>query len=222
MTKLPTLACAAVLSMTACAEAAPPAVVAAPPTTSAAASPSTQAGAPRRPFVVTPADSAALLPPEERGKWDPPGEERWRHALDGYRSGVTVGKQRPLGALAVSFARYMNEIHNRVHPWFADRFLAWVDKRPMGDALSDSRLVARVELAVAPDGTIAQMGVVQPSGVPAFDASGLEAFARAAPLPPTPAEIRSADGNVWLHWELHRAEVFACTTMNARPFLLAP
>jgi TonB family protein len=92
----------------------------------------------------------------------------------------------------------------------------------MGDPLGDSRLVVRVELAIAPDGSIAQMGVVTPSGVPAFDASGLEAFSRAAPLPPTPTEIRSADGNVWIHWQLRRDEVWACSLRLARPFLLAP
>jgi TonB family protein len=91
-----------------------------------------------------------------------------------------------------------------------------------GDPLADNRLVVRVELAIAPDGSIARMGVVKPSGVPAFDASGLEVFSRAAPFGPTPEEIRSADGNVWLHWELHREEVFACSTMKARPFLVAP
>jgi hypothetical protein len=30
----------------------------------------------------------------------------------------------------------------------------------------------------------------------------------------------SPDGNVYLHWEFHRDEVYACSTMNARPFLL--
>ena len=109
-----------------------------------------------------------------------------------------------------------------MHPWFADRFLEWVDKRPMGDPLADSRLFVRIELAIAPDGSIARMGVLKPSGVGAFDGSGLEAFARAAPFPPTPEEIRSADGNMWVHWELHRDGVYACSTMNARPFLLAP
>jgi hypothetical protein len=30
----------------------------------------------------------------------------------------------------------------------------------------------------------------------------------------------SPDGNVYLHWEFHRDEVFACSTMGASPFIL--
>jgi TonB family protein len=142
--------------------------------------------------------------------------------MEGYRSPVTLANQRPLGDAALPFASYMNEVHGRLHPWFADRFLEWVGHRPMGAPLSDSRLVARVEVAVGPDGSIAHIGVVRSSGLPAFDASALEAFARATPFPPTPQAIRSADGEVWFHWELHRDEVRACSTMNARPFLLVP
>jgi TonB family protein len=224
MAKRPIVACAVALATASCADGAsspPPAVIAAPPTPCVTTAPSPQAAAPRRP-VVRPADSAVRLPPDERGKWELPDESRWHSAMEGYRSGVALDKQRPLGGAAVSFARYLNEVHNRVHPWFTDRFLEWVDKRPMGDALADARLVVRIELAIAPDGTIARMGVVKPSGVPAFDASGLEAFARIAPLPATPAELRSADGALWFQWELHRDEVYACSTMNARPFLLGP
>ena len=30
----------------------------------------------------------------------------------------------------------------------------------------------------------------------------------------------SPDGNVYLHWEFHRDEVYACSTQGARPFIL--
>jgi hypothetical protein len=43
---------------------------------------------------------------------------------------------------------------------------------------------------------------------------------RASPFGPAPSAIISPDGNVYLHWEFHRDEVYACSTMNARPFLL--
>jgi hypothetical protein len=43
---------------------------------------------------------------------------------------------------------------------------------------------------------------------------------RAQPFGPAPGAIVSADGNVYLHWEFHRDEVFACSTMHARPFML--
>jgi len=151
-----------------------------------------------------------------------PPDDRWRSAMDGYVAVVTPHNPRALGDARLAFATYLNAVHNALHPWFADRFLAWVDARPMGDPLADSRLAVRIELAIAPDGTIARMGVVKSSGLPAFDASGLEAFAKGAPYPPTPPEIRSADGNVWAHWELRRDEVYACSTMNVRPFVIGP
>jgi hypothetical protein len=66
------------------------------------------------------------------------------------------------------------------------------------------------------------MGLVRSSGVAGFDASGLEAFARAAPFEPTPAEARSSDGNVWMSWQLHREEVFSYSTMNIHTYLLGP
>ena len=48
----------------------------------------------------------------------------------------------------------------------------------------------------------------------------LDAVQRASPFGPAPSAIVSSDGNVYLHWEFHRDEVYACSTMNARPFLL--
>jgi hypothetical protein len=54
-----------------------------------------------------------------------------------------------------------------------------------------------------------------------FDAAALDSVVRAQPFGPAPSEIRSSDGDVYLHWEFHRDEVFACSTMHARPFLLA-
>ncbi len=35
-----------------------------------------------------------------------------------------------------------------------------------------------------------------------------------------PEAFVSPDGNVYLHWEFHRDPYDACTTRNARPFLL--
>ena len=64
------------------------------------------------------------------------------------------------------------------------------------------------------------MGIVKTSGITAFDIAALDAVDRAQPFGPAPSAIVSADGNVYLHWEFHRDEVFACSTMDARPFIL--
>jgi TonB family protein len=83
-------------------------------------------------------------------------------------------------------------------------------------------LVVRVEITVSgTDGRIVRMGVVRSSGVASFDVAALDAFEQAAPFGPPPLDILSTDGNVYVHWELHRDPVFACSTINARPYLIS-
>jgi hypothetical protein len=64
------------------------------------------------------------------------------------------------------------------------------------------------------------MGVVKTSGITAFDIAALDSVHRAQPFGPAPSAIVSPDGLVYLHWEFYRDEVFACSTMHARPYLL--
>jgi hypothetical protein len=64
------------------------------------------------------------------------------------------------------------------------------------------------------------MGVTKASGVTAFDIVALNSVQRASPYGKAPDAIVSPDGNVYLHWEFHRDPFDACTTRNARPFLL--
>ena len=70
------------------------------------------------------------------------------------------------------------------------------------------------------DGHVVKMGIVKTSGVTAFDIAALDSVQRASPFGPAPSAIVSPDGNVYLHWEFHRDEVYACSTMNARPYML--
>jgi hypothetical protein len=64
------------------------------------------------------------------------------------------------------------------------------------------------------------MGVVKTSGLTTFDIAALDAVDRAQPFGPAPGQIVSGDGRVYLHWEFHRDEVYACSTAGAQPFLL--
>jgi TonB family protein len=152
--------------------------------------------------------------------WKPSREDRWRSALDHYASSVTPGNFTALGMdRAVPFARYLNAMHARIHPFFGDWFLESLEAQD-GGASDDMNLVTRIEVMVAPDGTIKQMGVVRSSGQRAFDIAVLDSVDRASPFLAPPGEIRSPDGNVYLHWEFHRDPKFACSTMGARPFIL--
>lgn len=158
---------------------------------------------------------------EHRGSWTASNFERWKNAIENYVSSVKPGNQTALNTAAVPFASYLNTIHNRIHPLFADSFLGSLDNLPKTHPLNSPRLITRLEIVVSPkEGRIVKLGVVKTSGITAFDIAALDSVHRAQPFGPAPGAIVSPDGNVYLHWEFHRDEVFACSTMHARPFLL--
>jgi hypothetical protein len=158
---------------------------------------------------------------EHRGSWTASNFERWRNAIENYVSSVKPGNQTALNTAAVPFASYLNTIHNRIHPLFADSFLGSLDNLPKTHPLNSPRLITKLEIVVSPkEGRIVKMGIVKTSGITAFDIAALDSVHRAQPFGPAPGAIVSPDGNVYLHWEFHRDEVFACSTMHARPFML--
>ena len=158
---------------------------------------------------------------EHRGSWTASNFERWRNAIENYVSSVKPGNQTALNTAAVPFASYLNTIHNRIHPLFADSFLGSLDNLPRSHPMNDPKIITRLEIVVSPkEGRIVKMGVVKTSGITAFDIAALDSVHRAQPFGPAPGAIVSPDGNVYLHWEFHRDEVYACSTMHARPFML--
>jgi TonB family protein len=158
---------------------------------------------------------------EHRGSWLASNFDRWRSAIENYVSSVKPGNQTALNAAAVPFASYLNGMHNRIHPIFAEAFLESLSNLPPTHPMNDKHLVTRLEIVLARDGRLKKMGVVRTSGITAFDIAALDAVDRAAPFGPAPGAIVSPDGNVYLHWEFHRDEVYACSTMGARPVILS-
>jgi TonB family protein len=115
----------------------------------------------------------------------------------------------------------LHAIHNRIHPIFAESFLGSLANLPPTHPLNDLKMTTHLEIILSARGEVVRMGIVKTSGVTAFDIAALDSVQRASPFGPAPPAIFSGDGNVYLHWEFHRDEVFACSTMNARPFILA-
>ena len=74
---------------------------------------------------------------EHRGSWTASNFERWRNAIENYVSSVKPGNQTALNTAAVPFASYLNAIHNRIHPIFADTFLGSLDNLPQTHPLND-------------------------------------------------------------------------------------
>ena len=130
------------------------------------------------------------------------------------------GNQTALNAAAAPFATYINTIHNRLHPIFAEEFLGSLENLPPSHALNQD-LVTHLEIVLnKEEGRIVRLGVTRASGSTIFDAVALNSVQRASPYGKAPDAIVSPDGNVYLHWEFHRDPFDACTTRNARPFLL--
>jgi TonB family protein len=157
---------------------------------------------------------------EHRGSWIASHFERWRSAIENYVSSVKPGNQTALNTAGVPFASYLNGMHNRIHPIFAESFLDSLDSLPQTHPMNDRHLVTRLEIVLTKEGHLKKMGIVRTSGITAFDIAALDSVDRAQPFGPAPGAIVSPDGNVYLHWEFHRDEVYACSTMGARPFIL--
>jgi hypothetical protein len=136
-------------------------------------------------------------------------------------SAVRIGNQRPIGSAALTFAKYLNAMHNRIHPRFTDEALSRLDGLRPNDPLNDTTLMTRLELVIdGQTGRVVKQTVVRTSGLAAFDALAIDAVSRAAPFEPASAMLWSSDANVYVHWEFMRDPVFGCSTMHVRPFLL--
>ena len=150
--------------------------------------------------------------------------EKWRAAIENYEPSVELGNTTSLNAARVPFATYLNSIHNRIHPIFAEEFLAALNNLSRDHQLNadPQKMVTHLEIVLAKDtGRVVRMGVVKTSGATGFDIAALDSVNRAQPFGKAPDLIVSPDGNVYLHWEFHRDPFDACSTRNARPFLLA-
>jgi TonB family protein len=157
---------------------------------------------------------------EHAGHWRPVGIERWRSAIENYVPSVKAGNQTALNTARSPFASYLNQVHARIHPIFADAFLASLDALPASNPMNRPEIYTSLEIVLDREqGRIQRMGVTRTSGVTAFDVAALESVSRAQPFGPPPEVILSPDGNVYFHWEFHRG-VEACGTANAHPFML--
>lgn len=153
---------------------------------------------------------------KHRGSWKSQGIERWRSAIENYVPSVQPGNQTALNTARVPFASYLNAIHNRLHPIFADSFLASLDSLPANHPMNRPDIKTHLEIVLSQDdGRVVRMGVTRTSGVTAFDIAALESVQRGSPYGAPPREIVSPDGNVYFHWEFYRNPYYACSTYFA-------
>lgn len=147
--------------------------------------------------------------------------EKYRAAIENYDPTVKAGNQTSLNAARVPFASYINMMHNRIHPIFADGFLGGLKNLAADDKLSNMKLSAHMELVLDGEtGTVVNAGIVRPSGVTAFDVAAISSVYSGGPYGKAPDVIVSPDGKVYVHWEFYRDPYYACTSKFARPYLL--
>jgi len=85
---------------------------------------------------------------KHRGAWRTMGMERWRPAIENYNSSVKPGNQTALNTARVPFATYLNQIHNRLHPIFADSFLASLESLPADSPLNKPDMRTNLEIVL--------------------------------------------------------------------------
>ena len=108
-----------------------------------------------------------------------------------------------------------------MHPFFADTFLASLDKLPESDPRNAVTLSAEVAFVVdGKTGGLDSAKVSRSSGESEFDAWALYSLRRAFPAAPADQSMWSSDGRVYALWVFHRS-IEACGTWNAHPFKLA-
>ena len=145
----------------------------------------------------------------------------WRAFADAYVPRVQAGNSVALGRKSyVSFAKYINAIHDRLHPIFEEELQAAREAYPELRTTAD--LVANIEVVLNQDnGRPVLLGVVKSSGSVIFDAVALAALRRAAPFGAPPLSIVSPGGKVYLHWPFHTDPYEGCAPRNVSPFRLA-
>ena len=158
---------------------------------------------------------------EHRGRFAGMDPSAYKGALESYVPAVKIGNQQSLGVAQIPFAKYLKQIAARLQPVFVDGFVSWLRTLPSDHPMRRPHQFTRVELVIdARTGALVRQGVVLTSGVTGFDLAALHAIKRAGPFGAAPDGIASADGRVYVQWDLYNDEYSACTVGNARPSIV--
>jgi TonB family protein len=151
---------------------------------------------------------------------------RWERKLDAIKSSlenfvpdVRPGNQTALKTRAHPFALYIARMHRRIHELWGFGFLEDLDNKPSDYPLNDYNLWVNLEVSVNPDGSVHKVTIAKTSGKTEFDVAAVDTVISAAPFEPTPEQIRSVDGRIYLRWGFYR-NWRQCGTFNVEPYIL--
>jgi TonB family protein len=153
-----------------------------------------------------------------KGRW----ERRWgaiKSSLENFVPEVRTGNQTALNTRAMPFASYIARMHRGIHKLWGFGVLEDWDTKASSSPLNDMSRWTMVEIVLFGDGTIDKVTIVRPSGYLPFDVAAMDVVLSAGPYPDPPAEIKSANGKIYLHWRFHR-DARQCATFGVDPYIL--
>jgi TonB family protein len=154
----------------------------------------------------------------KKGRWEKK-RERLHAMLENFTPEVKPGNQTALGTRAAPFAVFIARMHRQIHEIWGYGFLEDLDGKSPSDPMNQRSLAVKMEIVLNADGTIDRATIVRPSGVLTFDVAAIDTIENAGPYEEPPAEIRSGNGKIYLHWTFHRDER-QCSPYFADPFIL--
>ena len=113
-----------------------------------------------------------------------------------------------------TFYSYVNALHDRIHPVFAEYYLKAFGRLNSHHPLHDPDTGVFVALMFEIDpktGALLRVAVSRPSGQATFDVAALESLRQALPIEVPPALARS-NKPLRFNWEFHRKPEYACST----------
>lgn len=145
--------------------------------------------------------------------------DKVRNSLGHKRGWIQPGNQEPLGERKSTAHNYLFEVHELIHPLFADGFLDGLTSLDPRDPLNNLELQMTAEFEILESGNISEVRVVRPSGNMVFDAAAVDSLYRAAPYPTPPMQILSWNRRFYVRWGFYRNNR-KCGMFNAEPFIL--
>lgn len=107
-------------------------------------------------------------------------------------AGLSLGQANAFGQ---QYAYYVAAMRNRISA-------NWLLSTVSANIVSAPRVYMTFE--IQRDGTIANVQMTQPSGIPEVDRSALRAILASSPLPPLPAEYSGSSVSVQFYFDFHR------------------
>jgi TonB family protein len=115
---------------------------------------------------------------------------------------VAEGDENAYNSRQWIHAGFFNRMKRRVHQTW-DPISLWRRHDPNGTVYGARTRVTRVRVSLKPDGALAKIIVIQPSGVDLLDDEAMRAFREAQPFPHPPGALVGADGFITFDFGFH-------------------